>query len=139
QKSGGPRKIHQGPKAFCLVLVNESCFEFGLIRRLLESTEFFSPSISQRDAKRTDFVPVGLHVAIRLQLTERGNRMHGKLDTLGRIAHLPAKTCPLRSGDLAHITAAFEEKSVGLTRFGQGISHATTDRTAADDDDFGAG
>ena len=115
--------------------VDEVRFKTGVVRGLFKTPKFFGAFVAQRDAERTDFMPIGLHVGL-LQVAEDGDRVHRELDALGGDAHLAAQPRALGRGHLANIVRAFDQQNVGLACLRERVSHAAADRAAADDDDF---
>jgi hypothetical protein len=131
-------EIHRRPAAFGFCVVDELSLQPGVIGRAFELPKLFGALITQRNAERTDFMPIRLHFG-PLQLPENRDRLHGQFDALRRVAHLAAQPCALRRRDLPDVIGALDQQEVGFAGLGEGVRHAAADGTAPDDDDFRVG
>ena len=57
-------EVHQRPAVFRFGRVDEVRFKTGVVRGLFKTCKFFGAFVAQRDAERTDFMPIGLHVGL---------------------------------------------------------------------------
>ena len=64
------REIHERPVALRTGMVQQLGFETSLICSVFQIPEFFRSTITESDPQGTDFVPVGLHFRVFLQLAK---------------------------------------------------------------------